>query len=468
MTRPDTSLRFRRLRTRTAPPHDLLSGIWILDLTSSIAGPYGVQLLADLGASVVRIEVPVTGEDARAWGPPFVHGESLWFAAVNRRKRGTTFDITSATGRERLHRMLAHCDVILLNLVGRVRRKLQFDGPGLRAINPRQIHLSPTGFGFGSDGCDLPCYDLIAEGYSVLMDLTAEEHSAPQKVGTSAADMLGGDAALAVLAWLLHRDRTGQGGDIGVSMVEGMLRFMAPRLLPYLGSDELSRRSGGPDGVVAIFQVFETMDEPITLGLKNDAISTRFWKAVRDADFGICPVFQSNADRRRHRAVIVGRIAAILRAGPRPHWLQAFAEACVPADSVHRLKELTADTEFPMSGFLYQTKDRDGGLPQVGLGIRFDGRTDGTESPTLGEHSPSILQEWLGCNVTQVDELRARGVVQAEFRMQPFCQSSLLNGAMVLATSALPERVRGPRPHSFPSPSTGGVDGGASHDRFMH
>jgi len=414
MSNPETSLPFHQLPDKDAQALDLLLGVRVLDLTNSIAGPYGGQLLADLGASVVKVEKPVTGEDARAWGPPFLHGESLWFAAVNRGKQSMTLDITSDAGRGLLHRMVAQCDVILLNLVGRVQRKLRLDATTLRMINPRLIHLSLTGFGLSGARCDLPCYDLIAEGYSGVMDLTGEEHSGPQKVGTPAADMLAGsDAAMAVLAALLRRHRTGQGCEIDISMVESMSRFMAPRLMPYLGSGELSRRSGGRDSVIAVYQVFDTMDEPITLGLGNDAIWTRFWKAVGDVDYGKLAIFKSNVERRERRAEIVNRIAKVMRTQSRAHWLRVFAESRVPAGPVQRLDELAADQELHHTGFLYKTKGVGGDVPQVGLGIRFDGRTEGTElpPPALGAHTSSILQQWLGCTSDEVEELRARGVV---------------------------------------------------------
>ncbi|MDO9433938.1 CaiB/BaiF CoA-transferase family protein [Hydrogenophaga sp.] len=414
MTESTQPLPFHALPERSAPALDLLAGVKILDLTTSIAGPYAGQLLADMGAQVIKIEKPKGGDDARAWGPPFLHGESLWFMSVNRGKQSVTLDIADARGREILLKLVAQADVVLLNLVARAQRKLQLDAATLHAINPKLIHLSLTGFGVKGERADMPCYDLIAEGYSGVMDLTGESETPPQKVGTPAADLLaGGDAAMAVTAALLRRERTGQGAEIDVSMVESMSRFMTPRLMPFLGSGELSRRTGGRDSVIAIYQVFETADEPMTLGLGNDAIWKRFWEAVGQPDVAENPDFASNANRREQRTGIVEQIGQLLKTQPRAHWLDVLGKARVPAGPIQRLDELAADKALQASGFLYRTEGAGGSIPQVGLGIRFDGRTEGTATPppALGADTESILGSWIGCDAAQIEQLRADRVI---------------------------------------------------------
>jgi len=414
MSKPDAQLPLRDLPYRSAPSLDLLAGLKVLDLTSSIAGPYAGQLLADLGATVVKIEKPGTGDDARAWGPPFLHGESLWFMSVNRGKHSVTLDFSVPQGQEILRKLVAGCDVILVNLVARAQRKLGLDAASLRAVNPQLIHVSLTGFGLKGPRADLPCYDLIAEGYSGVMDLTGEPNAPAQKVGTPAADMLAGhDAAMAVLAALLRRQRDGAGCEIDVSMVESMSRFMSPRLMPYLGSGELSRRSGGRDSVIAIYQVFETADEPMTLGLGNDAIWKRFWHAVGRPEQALEERFASNAQRREYRAEILELIAGILLSEPRTHWLGLFAHARVPAGPIYRLDELAADPALREAGLVYRTDGTDGPIPQVGLGIRFDGKSEGSvlPPPKVGAHTDQILASWLDCNATELQQLRAQRVI---------------------------------------------------------
>jgi crotonobetainyl-CoA:carnitine CoA-transferase CaiB-like acyl-CoA transferase len=414
MSTPETLPPLHHLPLRSAPALNLLAGIKVLDLTTSVAGPYAGQLLADMGATVVKVEKPGKGDDARAWGPPFLHGESLWFMSVNRGKRSITLDIAAPQGQEVLRGLVSKCDVILLNLVARAQRKLGLDAASLRELNPRLIHVSLTGFGLQGVRADMPCYDLIAEGYSGVMDLTGEAETPPQKVGTPAADLLAGnDATMAVLAALLRRQRDGTGCDIDVSMVESMSRFMGPRLMPYLGSGELSRRTGGRDSVIAIYQVFETADEPMTLGLGNDGIWKRFWYAVGQPEMVENPAYCSNASRRACREEIVQIIAALLRGKARAHWLELLRTARVPAGPIHRLDELAADQGLHESGFLYCADGPDGPIPQVGLGIRFDGRTEGTEvpPPKLGAHTDEILTSWLVCDAAQLKQLRAQRVI---------------------------------------------------------
>ncbi|UVH60566.1 CoA transferase [Variovorax paradoxus] len=414
MSTPENNLPLNGLPPRSAPALDLLAGVKVLDLTSSVAGPYAGQLLADMGATVVKIEKPNTGDDARAWGPPFLHGESLWFMSVNRGKQSLTLDIASPQGQDILKKLVAQCDVVLLNLVSRVQRKLGLDAASLRPLNPRLIHVSISGFGLQGSRADLPCYDLIAEGYSSVMDLTGEAENGPQKVGTPAADLLAGsDAAMAVMAALLRREREGRGCDIDVSMVESMSRFMAPKLMPYLGSGETPRRAGGRDSVIAIYQVFETADDPMTLGLGNDAIWKRFWEAVGRPENAADPAHAGNAQRRAKREDIVKTIGELLRAKPRAHWLDLLNRARVPAGPIQRLDEVAQDPALHESGFIYRTQGPDGDIPHVGLGIRFDNRTEGTgiPPPKLGSHTEQILRTWLECDAAQIDQLRTQQII---------------------------------------------------------
>ena len=409
-----TGLPLDALPPRSAPALDLLAGFKVLDLTTSVAGPYAGQLLADMGATVVKIEKVGAGDDARAWGPPFLHGESLWFMSVNRGKYSVTLDFSQPQGLEILRQLVVHADAVIMNLVARAQKKMGVDSDSLRALNPRLVHVSLTGFGLTGPRADMPCYDLIAEGYSGVMDLTGELESPPQKVGTPAADMLAGhDAAMSTLAALLRRERTGQGCAIDVAMVQSMSRFMAARLMPYLGSGEVPRRSGGRDSVIAIYQVFETADEPMTLGLGNDAIWKRFWLAVGHPEMGERPDYGSNALRREHRSAIVEEIARIFKLKPRAHWLDLLIKARVPAGPIHRVDELAQDTALQESEFIYRSEGADGPIPQVGIGIRFDGRTEGTDlpPPKLGAHTAKVLMEWLAFEPHQIEELRAKQIV---------------------------------------------------------
>jgi crotonobetainyl-CoA:carnitine CoA-transferase CaiB-like acyl-CoA transferase len=381
-------------------PFDLLDGVRVLDLTTSIAGPFGSLLLADYGADVVKIERPGTGDDARAWGPPFLDGDSLWFLSVNRNKRSLALDYTSPEGRALFERLVAVADVVITNQVPRIQAKLRTEAQTLQALNPGLIVASVTGFGLTGTRRDKPCYDLIAEGYSGVMDLTGEADSPPQKVGTPAADLLAGhDLALAVAAALVRKGRTGQGAVVDVSMVESMTRFMVPRIASYLGSGEVPRRSGARDSVIAIYQVFDTADDPMTLGLGNDAIWKRFWVALDNPARGEDAATATNAGRREVRAALVAEIQAILVTRPRAAWLTLFDAHKVPAGPIQRVDEVCADADLHDRGFLY-TIDRPGKAPapQVGTGVQINGRPNTPRSapPDLGADETTIRADWLG------------------------------------------------------------------------
>lgn len=394
-------------------PHGLLVGTRVLDMSTSIAGPYAAMLLADMGADVVKLERP-GGDDARAWGPPFLEGESLWFLSVNRGKRSVALDGAAAEGRATLEALIQRADVLVLNQVPRVQEKLGLNWPSLSALNPRLIAVSLTGFGLQGERRDVPCYDLIAEGYSGVMDLTGEAASPPQKVGTPAADLVAGmDAAFAAVCALLDRARTGHGHLVDVAMVDSMTRFMAPRLVAYLGSGELPRRTGARDSVIAIYQAFETADEPMTLGLGNDAIWRRFWEAVGEPDRADVPAHASNAGRRADREAIVAHIQAVLERRPRAEWLRRFAMAGVPAGPINRLDEVAADARLRERGLLYAIEVEGRRVPQVGLGIHVDGKVagPGAPPPALGAHADDVLTEWLGWDEARIAALRERDII---------------------------------------------------------
>lgn len=379
---------------------DLLKGVRVLDLTTSVAGPYAGQLLGDLGADVLKIERPGPGDDARSWGPPFLEGESLWFLAVNRNKRSLALDYTSEPGLGVFMQLVGTADVVLVNQLVRVQEKLGVDAKALREVKPGLIHVSITGFGLAGARRDQPCYDLIAEGYSGVMDLTGDPDSPPQKVGTPAADLLAGqDAAMAALAALLRRSRTGEGCTIDVALIDSMTRFMAPRIMAYLGSGDVPRRSGGKDSVIAIYQTFDTADRPITLGLGNDRIWEKFWESAGNVAFGSDRRFATNAGRREHREQIVERIQKILTSKPRSAWLQLFAAAGVPAGPINSLDEVCADSQLLERGLLFRVASPGGiaALPQVGLGIGFDGKRSSLRRapPRLG-NAKSAPNDWLG------------------------------------------------------------------------
>jgi crotonobetainyl-CoA:carnitine CoA-transferase CaiB-like acyl-CoA transferase len=375
-------------------PFSLLSGVTVLDLTTSIAGPYATMLLSDFGADVIKVERP-EGDDARKWGPPFLDGEALWFTAINRNKKSVVLDTRTARGRADLDSLVAGADVFVTNQTLDVQRKLGLDYASLKRLREDIVFVAISGFGLTGPRAELTCYDLIAEGYSGIMDITGAEQSPPQKVGAPAADMLAGqDAAMATMAALYERFRSGKGRQIDISLAESMTRFLTCRISSYLGSGEVPRRSGGTDSVIAIYQPFETADGPMNLGLGSDAIWVRFWKAVGDPTYGSQPRFATNAKRRTHRSEIIGRIQDILRTKPRGQWLELFARTRVPAGPINRVDEVSADPAFHDRHMFFALQGEDGRIvPQIGLGVQIDGRPSVPRStpPRLGQHTGELL-----------------------------------------------------------------------------
>ncbi|MBI6567083.1 CoA transferase [Pseudomonas synxantha] len=395
------------------PTFSILEGIRVLDLTTSIAGPYATMLLSDFGAEVIKVERH-SGDDARHWGPPFLDGESLWFLSVNRNKRSICLEYGNEAGRTVLDALLDVADVVVINQTPEVQSKLGMRPEDLRKGRESLVVATITGFGLNGSKSLMPCYDLIAEGYSGIMDLTGPASAEPQKVGAPAADMLAGsDAAMGVLAALYRRRDTGKGGVVDIALTESMIRFTSPRIIPYLGSGEVSRRTGGRDSVIAIYQTFQTADEPLTLSLGTDRIWHRFWVLVEQPDFGQDAGLASNAQRRVRREEIVAEIQTILLSKPRAEWLTLLAEAGVPAGPIYRVDEVTEDPHFHDRKLFFRI-ERDGhSLPQVGLGIHIDGKAPGYFSapPRLGEHSSEVLRDCLGYSEQTLEALRDKKVI---------------------------------------------------------
>jgi len=393
----------------------LLAGVRVVDLTTSVAGPSGTMLLADMGAEIVKIERPSGGDDARTWGPPFLEGESLWFAGVNRSKKSVALDFSQSRGLELLYGLVGRADIVFVNLPPRVARKLKVDADALRAVRPDLIYVSITGFGLTGERADWTCYDLIAEGYSGIMDVTGAAGGEPQKIGAPAADMLAGqDAAFAAVAALYDRRTTGKGRVIDVALVDSMTRLLSCRIMSYLGSGELPTRSGGKDSVIAIYQTFDTADEPIVLALGNDNIWQRFWAAVGDPSYGQSPDFRTNAGRRQLREQIVARIAQLLRGKPRRHWLDLFRNARIPAGPINAVDDVVADETLLARGMFYRIAAADGRvIPQVGTGILLDGEpgTARGAPPALGEHTDEVLAGWLGLSDSDRRDLVERNII---------------------------------------------------------
>jgi crotonobetainyl-CoA:carnitine CoA-transferase CaiB-like acyl-CoA transferase len=393
---------------------NLLAGVRILDLTSSIAGPYATQILSDFGAEIIKIERPGQGDDSRGWGPPFLDGRSLWHASVNRNKQSIELDLRKDEGYAVFLDLLQTCDALVTNQLPSLRRRLRVDYETLAQQKTGLIYVSLTGHGSDGPRAEWPCYDIIAEGYSSVMDVTGEAENGPQKIGTPAADLLAGnDAAMACIAALFDARRNGRGHFVDVSLIDSMTRLMSPRIMTYLGSGVVPRRTGAKDSVIAVYQSFETADEMITLGLPNDNTWHRFWQAVGQPELGSDRRFATSAGRHAHRAEIVQAIAKLLRMRSRRYWLDMFNELQIPAGPINRVDQVTQDVELWRKGVFFSIDTNGEPMPQCGLGIRIDGQDSGFRSapPELGQHTDEVLRDLLGYDATRISRLKDTGVI---------------------------------------------------------
>lgn len=376
-----------------SPP---LAGVKVLELARILAGPWAGQIFADLGAEVIKVERP-GGDDARQWGPPFLDGESLWYSSVNRNKKSVVLDLEQPADFATLKDLIGHADVVVTNQTLRVQRKLGLDYEAVRKIRSDIVFTAITGFGLEGERADMPCYDLIAEGYSGIMDVTGAADSPPQKIGAPAADMLSGqDAAMATIAALLDRRSSGRGHLVDVALVDSMTRMLTARITSYLGSGECPVRTGGTDSVIAIYQAFDTADAPLTIGIGTNGIWRRFCTAVGMENYLEHSNLATNAQRRGERPALVREIQRHLLTRRRDEWLEIFRRERVPAGPINRVDELTQDAALRARGLFFTLDDGVRHVPQVGLGISVDGRFSVPRSapPACGEHTEEI-REWL-------------------------------------------------------------------------
>ncbi len=395
-------------------PLRLLAGIRVVDVTTSLAGPYATLLLADMGAEIVKIERPGIGDDSRHWSPPELGGKALWYCSINRNKRSVALDYSTPAGREVLFDLIRTSDVFITNQLPKVQKKLGIDWESVKAAKPDIVFVSLTGFGLEGARSNDPCYDLIAEGYSGVMDLTGAADSGPQKVGTPAADLLAGaDAALGCVAALFERRVSGAGHLVDIALVDSMVRFMTPKLVSYMGSGTVPRRTGGTDSVIAVYQVFETADEPMTLGLANNNTWQRFCKTVGLQGLLDEPALKDNSGRVASRARLVAEIAPIMRTRTRAAWLELFNREKVPAGPINSLDQVVADTEMRNRGLFYAVDDAGIALPQVGLGITVDGEVAGCAivPQRLGQDTDRVLAEILKYDEKRIASLKQEQLI---------------------------------------------------------
>lgn len=391
-----------------------LAGVRVVDMTTSYAGPTAAMYLADLGATVIKVERPGAGDDARGWGPPFVDGASAWFVSANRNKRSVVLNLRTDGGREALLRLLDDADVFLQNMNPAKLRRMGIDGETLRARNPRLVYCAMSGFGLDGPDSDLPGYDLVAQARSGLMSVTGEKGGAPQRVSTALSDVVTGmAAAIAVNAALVRQATTGEGDVIDVSLLDTDLALMAPRIAAYHAGEPEPAPSGGTDSVLAIYQPFETADRSIVVAIGNDAMWLRFCDVVGLPEFAADPDFADNPGRRAHRARITAAVAARLETRPAADWLRELGAAEVPAAPVQTLSEVVKDPQVVARGSLMPVPGSAEELVTVRSPFRLASVAPRNERfPELGADTRAVLIG-LGYTHDEVTALAEAGAIGA-------------------------------------------------------
>lgn len=325
-----------------------LEGIRVLDLSRILAGPTATQLLGDLGADVIKIERPGAGDDTRAWGPPFLTGEdgevmpeSAYYVCANRNKRSVAVDISTSEGAATVRALLRSCDVLVENFKvgGLAKYGLSYDD--LRRDFPRLVYCSITGFGQTGPNADKAGYDLMAQGYGGIMSLTGPADGEPTKVAVGIADVMTGMyAATAILAALRHRDRTGEGQQIDLALVDCQVAWLVNEGANYLVSGQAPQRRGNQHPNIVPYQVFEAADGHFILAVGNDAQFARFCEVIGAPALASDPAFQTNRARLANRKELICRIAAIVNTLDRKWLVSELERRGVPAGPIHTLPEV--------------------------------------------------------------------------------------------------------------------------------
>jgi formyl-CoA transferase len=399
-----------------------LAGIRVLDLSRVLAGPWCTQLLADLGAEVIKVERPGAGDDTRHWGPPWHSHEdekvAAYFLAANRGKKSAAIDFAKPEGAALVRRMAAECDVVVENFKVGGLAKFGLDADTLRAANPRLIYASITGFGQDGPYADRAGYDYIIQGMGGLMSITGlpdgQPGGGPMRVGVAVVDLFTGlYASNAILAALNQRHATGKGTVIDLSLFETQLAMLANQATNALVSGNDPPRQGNTHPNIVPYQPFAAADQPIIIAVGNDRQFARLAEMVGAPEWIGDERFSSNADRVANRNQLVPLIAERIAASPAAEWLEKLEAAGIPAGPINRVSQALGDPQAAHRGSVrHFGSGALGEVATVGSPLRFDGQRADADlpPPALGEHTDEVLAE-LGVDEDELQKLRMAGII---------------------------------------------------------
>lgn len=403
-----------------------LSHIRVLDLSRVLAGPWAGQTLADLGAEVIKVERPGTGDDTRHWGPPYIKDaagndsrEAAYFQCANRNKQSLTLDFTQPEGQRLVRELAAQCDVLLENFKVGGLAAYGLDYESLKAVNPRLIYCSITGFGQNGPYAKRAGYDFMIQGLGGLMSLTGkpdgEDGAGPMKVGVALTDILTGlYATVGVLAALNAREQTGLGQYIDVALLDVQVACLANQAMNYLATGQSPKRLGNAHPNIVPYQDFPTADGDFILAVGNDGQFRKFCEVAGLPALAGDSRFSTNKARVANRAELIPllRQATVFRTTA--EWVVLLEEAGVPCGPINDLAQVFADPQVQTRGLRVELPNSLGSVtPQVASPLRLSQTPVDYRlaPPLLGEHSDAILQRLLGLDKGQIAELRAAGVV---------------------------------------------------------
>jgi crotonobetainyl-CoA:carnitine CoA-transferase CaiB-like acyl-CoA transferase len=368
----------------------------VLDLTRVLAGPLGTMILGDLGADVIKVERPGTGDDLRAWGPPFTEdGESAYFLAVNRNKRSVVLDLKADAGRDAFVRLVRDADVVVDNFRPGTLDELGLSEDTLRRANPRIVLVSLTAYGSDGPYRDLPGYDIVVQAMGGIMSVTGEPDGRPMRVGVAIVDVLAGQyIAIAIMAALRERDRTGRGERVELSLLGVELASLVNVVHNQLIAGEPPRRLGNAHPSIVPYDVFASADGHLAIAVATEAQWSRFCAVLGDASLAADPRFATNRARVAARDELMSIVEERLMSRPTAEWVKALRAADVPCGPVNTVGAILDDPQVVGSGLIREINRPGGAVQVVGSPLRFaSGLLPIVAPPTLGQHSHEVLAE---------------------------------------------------------------------------